>query len=173
MIEVKITEGVKVEIRGVVIEVSGPLGVNKRSINDRLLSIKKNGETLVLEGVVSKKLGKKGIQAENSFAKELKNDMAGVTKLYEINMKIVFAHFPISIEVKGNEVRINNMIGERAARISKIVGATKVEVKGQDLRVYGTSLDEVSQTAANLRTAVKIRDKDSRTFQDGIYHSID
>jgi large subunit ribosomal protein L6 len=172
MIEVKIPEGIKAEIKGSVIEVTGPLGTNKRRMSDKFLTIKKSGETLVIEGIKNKKLAKKGVAAENSFAKELKNDMAGVTKHFEAKMKIVFAHFPISIEIKGNEVKINNMIGERAARISKIVGNTKVEVKGQDIRVYGTSLDDVGQTAANLRSVVKIRDKDSRTFQDGIYHSI-
>ena len=45
--------------------------------------------------------------------------------------------------------------------------------KGQDMRLYGTSKDDVTQTAANLRKAVKIRKKDERTFQDGVYYSID
>jgi large subunit ribosomal protein L6 len=45
-------------------------------------------------------------------------------------------------------------------------------VKGQNVRVYGTSLDDVSQTAANIRLACKIRNKDSRVFQDGLYYEI-
>ena len=170
MIQIDIPQGVKVDIKGTEVNVSGPLGSNKRMRNDRMLTVTADGKNIKIDSVKTfKKLLKKTSNCENSFAKELKNDMAGVTKHYEKKMKIVFAHFPISIEIKNNEVRINNMIGERSARISNIVGSTKVEVKGQDLRVYGASLDDVSQTSANLRKAVKIRKKDERTFQDGIY----
>jgi len=174
MIQIDIPEGVKVDIQGTKVSVTGPLGSNTRTINDRMLTVTASGKGIKIDSVKTfKKLLKKTANCENSFAKELKNDMAGVAKHYEIKMKIVFAHFPISIEIKNNEVRINNMIGERAARISKIVGSTKVEVKGQDMRLYGTSKDDVTQTAANLRKAVKIRKKDERTFQDGVYYSID
>ncbi len=30
-----------------------------------------------------------------------------------MKMKIVFAHFPITVEVKGKVLQINNIIGER------------------------------------------------------------
>ncbi len=174
MIQIAIPEGVKVDIQGSTINVTGPLGANKRTINEKMLTVTTAGKEVKIDSVKTfKNLLKKTSNCENSFAKELKNDMAGVTKHYEIQMKIVFAHFPISIEIKNGEVRINNMIGERAPRISKIVGSTKVEVKGQDMRLYGTSKDDVTQTAANLRKTVKIRKKDERTFQDGIYYSID
>ena len=174
MIQIDIPEGVKVAVQDGAVSVTGPLGTNRRTINDRMLNVTADGKSIKVDSVkIFKKLLKKTANCENSFAKELKNDMAGVSKHYEIKMKVVFAHFPISIEVKSNEVRINNMIGERAARISRIVGSTKVEVKGQDMRLYGTSKDDVTQTAANLRKAVKIRKKDERTFQDGVYYSID
>jgi large subunit ribosomal protein L6 len=68
---------------------------------------------------------------------------------------------------------IKNLIGERAPRLASIAGTTKVEVKGQNVRLYGTSKDDVSQTAANIRKACKIRKKDGRIFQDGIYYAIE
>ena len=173
MINVDVPEGVKVEIRDSVVETSGPLGSNRRRANDKLLVVAKSGNSITIDSVKTKKLQKKAADAEISFAKELRNDMQGVRKYFETKMKVVFAHFPITIEVKGQEVRIVNMIGERTARVSKIVGETKVEAKGQDLRLYGTSIDDLGQTAANLRKAVRIRNKDGRIFQDGVYYDVE
>lgn len=174
MINIDVPEGVKVEVRDNTVSVTGPLGANSRKANDKFLAVAMGEKGITIESAKrSKKLAKRAMNAEKSFAKELRNDIDGVRKYFEVNMKIVFAHFPISIEVRSDEVRINNMVGERAPRVSRIVGKTKVEVKGQDLRLYGTSLDDVNQTAANLRKTVRIREKDSRTFQDGVYYAIE
>jgi large subunit ribosomal protein L6 len=49
------------------------------------------------------------------------------------------------------------------------MGDTKVTVKGEDIIVQGISLEDVSQTAANIQNSTKIRNKDPRVFLDGIY----
>ncbi len=152
---------------------TGGLGSNRRSYNDILVSLKVNGNAVEITSSKDKKLAKKAAKVVNTLSKELKNDMAGVTAYYEKKMATVFAHFPMVVEAKGKEVTIKNMQGERATRKAEVVGATKVEVKGQSLRVYGTSLDDVSQTAANIRVACNIRKKDHRIFQDGIYYEIE
>jgi large subunit ribosomal protein L6 len=174
MESIEIPEGVKVEIKGDRVEVKGPLGTNTRRVNSKLLAVAASEKGITVDSSIgNKKLQKKAAEAEKSFAKELKNDMEGVRRYFEARMKVVFAHFPITIEVKTGEVRIVNMIGERSARVSKIVGNTKVEAAMPDLHIYGTSKDDVGQTAANLRKTVKIRDKDCRIFQDGIYFNVE
>ncbi|MDE1811212.1 MAG: 50S ribosomal protein L6 [Candidatus Micrarchaeota archaeon] len=173
MIEIEVPKDVTVDISGSTISTKGPLGTNKRELNSTLLTFQKKDGKLMLEAVKEPKQARKALKVEVAFAKELKNDMAGVEKHFEIKMRIVFAHFPINVEVKGANLHINNMIGERVPRICKIVGSTKVEVKGQAVRLYGTSLDDVSQTAANIRIACRIRNKDSRVFQDGLYYEIE
>ena len=35
--------------------------------------------------------------------------------------------------------------------------------------VNGVDIEEVGQTIANIRQATRIRDRDSRVFQDGVY----
>ncbi|MEM2385595.1 MAG: 50S ribosomal protein L6, partial [Candidatus Bathyarchaeia archaeon] len=51
----------------------------------------------------------------------------------------------------------------------KIVGNAKVRISGDDVIVQGISIEDVSQTAANIEQATKIRRKDPRVFLDGIY----
>jgi len=94
----------------------------------------------------------------------------GVEKGYTYKLKIIFAHFPISVKIKGKEVNVENFFGERSPRVSRIIGdATKVNVVGEDVVVQGPSLEDVSQTAANIELSTRIKDKDQRVFLDGLY----
>ncbi|HKC78778.1 MAG TPA: 50S ribosomal protein L6, partial [Nitrosopumilaceae archaeon] len=93
----------------------------------------------------------------------------GIQQGYTFKMKIVYAHFPITVKVKDNNILVENFQGERAARISKIVGDTKVVTKGDDVVITGSVLTDVSQTAASLQQNTKVKNKDHRVFLDGIY----
>ncbi len=94
----------------------------------------------------------------------------GVQDGYTYKLKIVYAHFPISVKVKGKEVHVDNFFGERSSRVSHIVGElTKVNVTGEDVIVQGPSLEDVSQTAANIESSTKVKQKDQRVFLDGLY----
>jgi large subunit ribosomal protein L6 len=173
MITVEVPNGIQVDIEGNEVVTKGSLGSNTRSFNDALLKVSKEGSKISISGVTHKQLAKKAMMAEKAFAKQLRNDIDGVAKHYERNMQVIFAHFPITVESKGDTVLIKNLIGERAPREAKIAGATKVEVKGTNIRVYGTNINDVSQTCANMRKACKIREKDGRVFQDGVYFALE
>ena len=101
----------------------------------------------------------------------INNMITGVTDGFTYHMKIVFAHFPMAVKVQDKEkiVTIENFIGERHPRTSKIVGDAKVQVKGDEVIITGVNKEDVGQTMANLEQATKIRGKDPRVFQDGIY----
>ena len=51
----------------------------------------------------------------------------------------------------------------------KIIGDVKVKVESEDIVVQGLNLEDVSQTAANIEQATKVKKKDPRVFLDGIY----
>ena len=99
----------------------------------------------------------------------VKNMFTGVTKGYTYKVKVVYAHFPITVKTKGKQVQVENFVGERSPRVSDIVGECRVTVEGDDVIVKGVSLEDVSQTAANIELATKIRRKDQRVFLDGLY----
>ena len=95
--------------------------------------------------------------------------ITGVTKGFTYRLKMVYAHFPLSIKVDQNTVKIENFIGERAARVAAIVGQVDVKVDGEDVVVSGVDKEAVSQTAANIQKATHIRQYDPRVFSDGVY----
>jgi large subunit ribosomal protein L6 len=95
--------------------------------------------------------------------------ISGVQKGFSYKLKIVFSHFPISVKVQGKTVLIENFTGERRARKAKILGDVQVKVQSEDIVVQGLNLEDVSQTAANIEQATKVKKKDPRVFLDGIY----
>jgi len=105
----------------------------------------------------------------NTAVAHIKNMINGAQKGYSKKLKVLYAHFPISLTLKDKKIEIKNFLGERIPRFANIVGDTKVEIKGQEIIVSGPSKEDVGQTVANIKLATKIKQYDPRVFQDGIY----
>lgn len=172
MQEVQIPSGVKAVLsqNGSEVTISGKLGSTKKTVNTRLLSVSIEGGKITIQEVKNKKLAKMAALAAQALGSEFSRAMEGVEKGLEKKMRIIFAHFPMSIEVRADALLAKNVFGEKKPRIAKIVGATKVEVKGQEVLVKGVDPYDVGQTAANIHKLSFARRKDSRVFQDGIYY---
>jgi large subunit ribosomal protein L6 len=99
----------------------------------------------------------------------VKSCIKGLTEGFEKTLQIVYAHFPVSFEIKGDTLLIKNFLGEKTPRKAKIIGETQVKWEKDKIIVKGIDAYDVGQTAANIKEATKIRHKDPRVFQDGIY----
>ena len=167
---VEIPEGVSVEIDGLKVKVRGPLGELCKDFSHAMgqLTIRKNSDNKVIVEVVGKPRRNKRALV-GTIAAHINNMIIGVTKGFTYRLKIVYAHFPMSVKVKGNYVIIENFIGERAPRYAKILGNVKVTVEQDDIVVKGIDIEEVGQTAANIENATKVTSRDPRVFLDGIF----
>jgi large subunit ribosomal protein L6 len=112
---------------------------------------------------------KKEASLVGTIHSHIQNMIQGVTKGYTYKLKIVFSHFPISVKLKEKTVLIENFTGERNPRKAKIIGNAQVKIQSEDIIVQGTDLAGVSQTAANIEQATRVKRKDPRIFLDGIY----
>ncbi|MBI2079952.1 50S ribosomal protein L6 [Candidatus Micrarchaeota archaeon] len=156
----QIPEGVLLQFDNLKLHAKGPKGELSRPF-PQTVQIKIEGKELSVLAT-SKAL-------ENTSYAHVRNMIKGVTEGYKTTMKMVFAHFPMTVEVKGKDITIKNFLGEKQPRRAKIFGNVKIEVKGQDVILTSSDKEELGQTVANIRTATKIRNKDGRVFQDGIY----
>ncbi len=163
--ELEIPEGIDVNLDGG-ITVKGSKGQLKRKFNYPKVTIKKEENKIVLEANFPKKRDKAML---GTIRSHINNMFIGLTDGFTYNMKIVYAHFPMAVKATGNKVTIENFLGERHPRTAKIVGDAKVQVKGDEVVVTGINKEEVGQTMANLEQATKIKGRDPRVFQDGIY----
>ncbi len=168
--KVEIPNDVEVTVEGMKVHVKGPKGELERDFSsplfDKVITIGVENNKFVVKTNSDRRKVK---AMSGTICAHVRNMIKGVTEGYKYKLRAVYIHFPMKVEVKGNEVHIKNFLGEKTTRVAKIVGNTKVTVNGQDITVEGINKEEVGQTAANLEKATIVRDKDRRLFQDGIY----
>jgi large subunit ribosomal protein L6 len=163
---VEIPEGVDGMLDGRIVTIKGEKGELVRDFSHAPINIQLEGRTVTVQASWPRK---KEAALVGTVCSHIQNMIKGVTKGFTYKMKIVFSHFPITVKIKEKTLTIENFTGERNPRKAKIMGDTKVTVKGDDIIIQGINLEDVSQTAANIQNATKIRRKDPRIFLDGIY----
>jgi large subunit ribosomal protein L6 len=164
--KIEIPENTEIILEGNVIIIKGAHGENKRKLDLKELEIHKEGNHITLS---CKKATKKEKKRINTGIAHIRNMIKGVSKKFEYQMKICFSHFPITAEVKGNELIIKNFLGEKQNRMSKIPKGAEVNVNKDIITIESINKEIAGQTAANIETATKIRNRDKRVFQDGIF----
>ena len=163
---VSVPEGVTVSLNRHMLVVVGPRGKAIKSFRKIPVGLS------VADGAVSlKAVGdrKRDFAILNTSRSLIRNLCQGVVEGYTVKMKIVYAHFPVTVKVQDGSVLIENFQGERAPRVARIQGAVKVDPRGDDVYVTGHVLTDVTQTAANIQQKTRIKNKDHRVFLDGIY----
>lgn len=169
---VDIPQNVSVEIEKARIKVSGPKGSLEKYFEELEkfdeIKIEKENNKIVVR-IEAKKEKRKIKALAGKIAAYIRNMVKGVTQEFVYKLRIVYSHFPMKVEIKGNKVIITNFLGERTPRIAEIVGNAQVEIKGQDIIVKSIDKEEAGQTASNIEQATRITGKDRRVFQDGIF----
>ena len=157
---------VKVTLTKRMLSVEGPLGKTRKDFRKIPVDLQIDGKNIVIKSLGTRK---KNYAIFNTAQSIIKTLVEGVQKGYTFKMKIVYAHFPITVKVKDGNILVENFQGERAPRVSKIRGDTKIVVKGDDVILTGPVLTDVAQTAGSLQQNTKVKNKDHRVFLDGIY----
>ncbi|MEJ5327756.1 MAG: 50S ribosomal protein L6 [Candidatus Bathyarchaeia archaeon] len=163
---IQVPDNVEVTVEGRKVTVKGAKGTLTRDFSSTPISIESNGKIV---RVWAKWPRKKEAAMVGTAHSHIQNMITGVEKGFSYKLKIVFSHFPITVKVQDKTVVIENFTGERRPRKAKIIGDVKVKVQSEDIVVEGINLEDVSQTAANIEQATKVKRKDPRVFLDGIY----
>lgn len=164
--QVDIPEGVKVTKNKQMLKFEGPLGKTFKSFRKIPVNIEITEDKVFLKTIYFKKRDYSILHTARSI---IRNICEGLVEGYTIKMKVVYAHFPITVKVEGKTILIENFQGERAPRKTHIVGNTKVVPKGEDVILTGEVWTDITQTAANIELKTKVKNKDHRVFLDGIY----
>ncbi|MGB9854035.1 MAG: 50S ribosomal protein L6 [Candidatus Bathyarchaeales archaeon] len=163
---IQVPDDVEVTLEGKKVTVKGVKGTLTRDFSQAPISMEFQGKSIRIWADWPRK--KESALVGTVYA-HINNMITGVRKGFTHKLKIVFSHFPISVKVQDKTVLIENFTGERNPRRAKIIGDAKVKVSGEDIIVQGINLEDVSQTAANIEQATKVKRKDPRIFLDGIY----
>ncbi|WP_414837836.1 50S ribosomal protein L6 [Candidatus Nanosalina sp. VS9-1] len=104
-----------------------------------------------------------------TFSRHFDNMVEGLEEEHVYELKGVYAHFPMTIKTEGDQLVVENFMGERKPRKADIMEGVDVSVNGEEITVKGPDKDKVSQTAARIEQLSNKGNRDPRTFQDGIY----
>jgi large subunit ribosomal protein L6 len=146
----------------------GPLGSIERPFPSDAIELTANATqaTLLLKIPADRKRSQALLK---TWAAHVRNLAGGLSLGVEAKMKVVAAHFPMKVSVKGEELIIENFLGEKFPRTTRLWPGTKAEVEGDIVTLTGHDVEQVGQSAANIERVTHIRDYDPRVFQDGIY----
>jgi large subunit ribosomal protein L6 len=164
-----------------------PEGVSA-SLSDNVLTLEKGSEslsrefrhrkvTMTVDGdsvVVNCPLPRRKEKAvAGTWKAHLNNMVKGVNDGFTYKLKVVYSHFPMTLKVQGDVMLITNLFGEKVPRRAALPWSpadVKVKIENKtDVYVSGIDIEKVGQTAANIEHACRIRRRDRRVFQDGIY----
>ncbi len=164
--EIIIPENVTVEVQGKTVKIKGEKGELEKTFKYFFdIKIEKKDNKILISSTSERRKVKAML---GTIIAHIKNMINGATKGYEYKLAIVYSHFPMNVKVEGNKILITNFLGEKKPRSAKIVGDTKIEIKGQEIIVSGVNKEDTGQTAANMETACKVTKYDRRIFQDSI-----
>jgi large subunit ribosomal protein L6 len=165
--DIDIPDMVTVRMEGNLIVVGGKLGTLQKDLTKLPISVDIKDKKLMIKPPGTRK---RDLAITNTAKSIILSMIKGVEQGFTYKLKVIYAHFPISVKTKGKEIHVENYFGERAPRVSRVVGdTTKVNIVGEDVIVQGPSLEDVSQTAANIEFSTKLKGKDQRVFLDGLY----
>ena len=166
--EVPVPSGVAFTVDGRRLRAKGPLGAVERPFPSDVLTFSAQKGTVTLQLLLPphRKQSRALLQ---TWAAHVANLAGGVSRGVEARLKVVAAHFPMKVQVRGEELLIENFLGEKHPRSTRLSPGTKASVEGDIVTLTGWDLEQVGQSAANIERVTKIRDYDPRVFQDGIY----
>lgn len=168
--EYEIPKDVTLTLDGKVVTVKGKKGTASKDFSHaKRISITSDGKKVTFAAEFPRQ---NTVALVYTLKNILSNLVEGVQVGYTYKMKIVYSHFPITVvpPKKGEtEIQIKNFIGERAARIVHSSGDVTIKANKDEVIVSGCDKESVGQTCANIQKKCKIKNKDKRVFQDGVY----
>lgn len=163
---IEIPEGIEIRIEGNQVSVKGNQGELSKTFKKGSIDLAVK-EKKVLIG--HKKATKKEKKMINTIYAHINNMIKGVQEKFEYILKVCYSHFPFNVEISGNSVVVKNFLGEKSPRKVKIPEGVEATVDKQEIKIVSIDKEKAGQAAANLEKVTRVRGRDRRIFQDGIF----
>ncbi len=162
----EIPAGIECSISDKVIKCRKDSSEFSKAIDLPRVNIKVEGSNILLE---SSKGTKKELKVIKSYAAHIRNLFSGLQKKFTYKLEACNVHFPMTLKLESGNLIISNFLGEKVQRKAKILPDVDVEIKGLKIALSSHDKEAAGQTAANIEKATKIKNRDKRIFQDGIF----
>lgn len=133
-----------------------------------LIDVKIKENKIVLKAERNRKIEKRLF---GTFRAHINNMIKGLNEDFVYKLKIANVHFPMNVSYNDNnqELIIKNFLGEKKDRIIKLSDRVDVKVDNEDIIVTSYDIEKAGDAATKIEKGAKVRNKDRRIFQDGIF----
>jgi len=166
MNKVGIPEGVEVNVDKGIVNVKGPKGTVVKKLLAPKINIAVKEKEIVVEAKNATKREKK---MAGTFRAHIKNMIKGVTENFNYKLKICSSHFPINVNIENKQFVVKNFLGEAVPRTLNLKEGVDIKIEGTEITVTSADKELAGQTAASIEKLCKIKGRDKRIFQDGIW----
>ena len=135
---------------------------------DKRVETKIEGNKVILE---SKQTTKNDRKMFGTMKAHINNMVKGLTEKFKYKLQIANVHFPMNVShnKENNTLVIKNFLGEKQDRIIKLIEGVNVKIDKETIELDSIDIEKAGQCAANIEKGAKVRNKDRRIFQDGIF----
>ena len=161
-------EGVNGEIEGNEIILKKDGLESRKKVDLLKIKLSKREREIIIE---SDRQTKRERRMIGTIKAHILNMLNGLDKKFVYKMEICYLHFPmtVTIDKEKGEIVIKNFLGENKPRIAKILQNVDVKVEKNIIVVESHDKEAAGQTAANIEKTTKIKNRDRKKFQDGIF----
>lgn len=138
----------------------------EREIFNNRVNVKIENNKIILECFKATKKDKKDLYTIYSH---IKNAIDGITNGFKYKLRYVYVHFPMKVYIKNNVIHVENFLGGKDVLKLEVPKDIKVTISGQDIILEGHDIEKLGNFATKLEQLTRVREKDLRKFQDGIY----
>jgi len=165
--EIEIPEGVSASIEDYVLIMKKDDKELRRKLV-ALIDVKVEGNKVIVSAERSRKIEK---SLFGTFRAHINNMIKGFGEDFTYKLKIANVHFPMNVSVdKGKkELVVKNFLGEKKDRVIKLLDEVDVKVDNEDVIVTSYDIEKAGHMATKIEKGTKVRNKDRRIFQDGIF----
>lgn len=164
--EIEIPEGVEANLDGRLLTIKGPEGeVSRKFKIPRLVFEKKDNKIII----GNEKATKKEKRTMNTISAHINNMIKGVQEKFEYKLKVCSSHFPITVDINGRDILIKNFLGEKVPRKTSLLEGVEIEKEGDFLILKSVNKEKAGLSAGRIEKSTKLKTRDRRVFQDGIY----
>ena len=165
--EIEIPEGINTSIEGDILVMKKEDKELKRKLNP-LVGLKIEDHKITLKARKSTKRDKKIF---GTMRAHIKNMIKGLEKDFTYKLEVANVHFPMNVshDKEKNELVVKNFLGEKTDRRIKLIEGINIKLDKTEIEVSSADIEKAGQTATNIEKGTRVRNKDRRIFQDGIF----
>lgn len=165
-VDVELPEDVTAAFQGSMLTLKGKKGETSRDFRNPRVQFRIDGNTIL---IAAKNATKREKTTLGTIQAHISNMARGVSQGHMYKLKICSGHFPMNAGVSGKEFSVKNFLGEKTPRKLQLRDNVDVKIDGQHIIVTSNNIELAGQTAADIEQLMRVKGRDRRIFQDGIY----